>query len=174
MISHNMTVALNDQINAELNSAYLYLSMSLDADSKALKGVANWFFIQWLEEQDHARIFQNYLLDQDEKVRLHPIGEVPNKWESPLEMFKEALAHEKEVTRLINELVQLSIKERDMATLSRLKWFVDEQVEEEANAREQVDAFSRIEGYPQLIGPLDKELQERTYKKAGPLREDSK
>lgn len=145
MISNKMAEALNEQINAELRSAYLYLAMSLDADSKALRGVANWFYIQWLEEQDHARIFQKYMIDQDAVVELKPIGNVPTTWKSPLEMFRQALEHEKNVTAMIKELVKISYKECDLETLSRLQWFIDEQVEEEASVREQIDAFSRIE-----------------------------
>lgn len=164
-----MKNALNEQINAELSSAYLYLAMSLKADSIALSGVANWFFVQWQEEQDHARIFQKYVLDQSSEVSLKPITATPAKWKSPLEMFMDALQHEKEVTKLINNLVRLAFKEGDMATLSRLKWFVDEQVEEEASATEQVEAFKRIEGHPELMGILDDKLKKRKYSIAEPL-----
>lgn len=170
MISKKMTNALNEQINAELKSAYLYLAMSLEADSIALKGVANWFFIQWQEEQDHARILQKYVLEQNSKVVLKTITDTPAKWKSPLEMFMDALAHEKEVTRLIRELVKLAFEEGDLATLSRLQWFVDEQVEEEASAMQQVDAFRRIEGHPELTGQLDDKLNERQYTPAEPLK----
>ena len=98
MISEKLHNAINEQINAELWSAYLYLSMSLDAEAKGHKGVANWFFIQFKEEQDHARIFMNYLNSQDVKVELKPIAEVPVKWESVLDTFKDTLNHEKKVT----------------------------------------------------------------------------
>lgn len=169
MISNRMADALNEQIRAELQSAYLYLAMSLDADSKALKGVANWFFVQWREEQDHARIFQKYMLSQDATVKLGPIDKVPAKWSSPLKMFEEALEHEKQVTRLITELVELAFREHDLATLSRLQWFVDEQVEEEENVREQIDSFNRISGHSELLGPLDASLLDRHYSPAPEL-----
>lgn len=171
MISNKMAEALNEQINAELRSAYLYLAMSLDADSKALRGVANWFYIQWLEEQDHARIFQKYMIDQDAVVELKPIGNVPTTWKSPLEMFRQALEHEKNVTAMIKELVKISYKECDLETLSRLQWFIDEQVEEEASVREQIDAFSRIEGRPEMVGHLDDHLLSRRYSAAAPLKD---
>lgn len=171
MITNNMTDALNEQINAELRSAYLYLAMSLDADSKALKGIANWFYVQWKEEQDHARILQKYVIDQEASVRLMPIAGVPTEWKSPLDMFRDALAHEKEVTRMIEDLVRLAYADGDLATLSRLQWFVDEQVEEEASVREQIDAFTRIAGHPECLGPLDALLASRHYFPAGPVRE---
>ena len=85
MITKTMQNAINRQINAELWSAYLYLAMSMDAEAKALKGIANWFFVQWLEEQDHARIFQNYMNSSGAKVILHPIDKVDTEWENPLE-----------------------------------------------------------------------------------------
>lgn len=169
MITKKMNDALNEQINAELWSAYLYLSMSLDAQSKALKGVANWFYVQWLEEQDHARIFQEYICDQDGKVTLKPISGVPDGWTSPLEMFKAALEHERKVTRLIGELVQLAWGEKDLATLSRLQWFVDEQVEEEKNVREMIDAFVSAAESSFALYELDKELERREYERAAPL-----
>lgn len=170
MISKKMNNALNEQVNAELWSAYLYLAMSLNADAMALKGVANWFFVQWLEEQDHARIFQNYVNSQEGRVILQPIKAVPTEWDSPEEMFREALVHEREVTRLIGELVRLASKESDFATLSRLQWFVDEQVEEEESLRDLITAFSRVAGRPELLGPLDAELLSREHHPAKPLK----
>ena len=168
MLSNKMQTAINNQINAELWSAYLYLAMSLDAESKALKGLANWFFVQWLEEQDHARIFQEYLISRGAKVTLQPIKEVPDKWDSPLTMFIETLRHEREVTRMIHNIAQLAYEEGDFATISRMKWFIDEQVEEEDSADQQVVAFSAATDYISLH-TLDKELAEREYKKAEPL-----
>ena len=95
MLSTKLHAAINDQINAELWSAYLYLSMSLDAEAKGLKGVANWFYVQWLEEQDHARILMNYLNSRDAKVTLKPIEAVQTEWGTILEMFNKTLEHEK-------------------------------------------------------------------------------
>lgn len=170
MITKAMQNAINKQINAELWSAYLYLAMSMDAEAKALKGIANWFFVQWLEEQDHARIFQNYMNANGAKVILHPIDKVQNEWDSPLEMFKETLKHEEEVTEMINELVRLAMSEKDFATLSRLQWFVDEQVEEEESARDLVDDFSRIGKEFGFILELDSKLGKREYSKPDIIR----
>ncbi|MBO7182811.1 MAG: ferritin, partial [Bacteroidales bacterium] len=136
MLSEKLHAAINEQINAELWSAYLYLSMSLDAESKGYKGVANWFYVQWLEEQDHARIFMNYLNSRDAKVELKPLAEVRTQWDSVLEMFQETLKHEKVVTSLINNLAAIAAEDRDFASSNMLVWFVNEQVEEEENARD--------------------------------------
>ena len=108
MLSKKLHEAMNAQINAELWSAYLYLSMSMDAEAKGLKGVANWFYVQFQEEQDHARIFMNYILSRDAEVKLLPIEEVRTAWTSPLEMFQDTLAHEKEVTAMINNLAAIA------------------------------------------------------------------
>ncbi len=165
MITKTMQNAINKQINAELWSAYLYLSMSMDAEAKTFKGVANWFFVQWLEEQDHARIFQNYMNSSGAKVILLPIDKVDSEWKNPLDMFKQTLKHEKEVTEMINELVRMAMNEGDFATLSRLQWFVDEQVEEEENANDLVDDFSRAGNDFGTILELDSKLAEREYSK---------
>ena len=165
-----MHKAINNQINAELWSAYLYLAMAMDAEAKALKGIAKWFFVQWLEEQDHARIFENYLNSQGAKVELKPIAEVPQEWRDPLDMFKDTLDHEKEVTRMIHDLVRLALEEQDFATLSRLQWFVDEQVEEEKNAMDLVSLFEMAGKGFCNIRDLDEELLERKYSKAEPLK----
>lgn len=162
--------ALNDQINAELWSAYLYLSMSLDAEAKTLKGIAKWFFVQWLEEQDHARIFQNYMNDRGVKVELQPIASVANEWAGPLEMFRDTLDHEKEVTGMIHDLVKLAFDHQDFATLSRLEWFVDEQVEEESTASDLLQLFENADGDYSVILKLDRELAEREYNQAEPLK----
>ena len=170
MITKTMQNAINKQINAELWSAYRYLAMSMDAEAKALKGVANWFFVQWLEEQDHARIFQNYMNSIGAKVVLHPIDKVAAEWDNPLEMFKQTLEHEKEVTEMINGLVRLAVSEEDFTTLSRLQWFVDEQREEEENARDLVDDFSRAGDDFGTILELDSRLKEREHSKPEPLK----
>lgn len=169
MITEKMQEAINRQINAELWSAYLYLSMAMDAESKALEGIANWFFVQWLEEQDHAAIFQKYMNSQGAKVRLRTIAEVQQEWRTPLEMFKDTLSHEKEVTEMINALVRLAMEEGDFATFSRLQWFVDEQVEEEDSAAHQVAEFEKVGNDNSLLHKLDEVLGKRRYSKAGPL-----
>jgi len=112
MISTRLHNAINAQVNAELWSAYLYLAMSLDAEAKGYKGVANWFFIQFREEQDHARIFMNYLNSVDAKVELLPIEAVPSSWDSVLDMYKQTLEHEKKVTSLIRNLADIQQRTR--------------------------------------------------------------
>lgn len=169
MLSKNLHDAINAQINAELWSAYLYLAMSMDAEAKGLKGVANWFYVQYLEELDHARIFMNYLNSRDAKVSLLPIDEVPSSWDSVLAMFAQTLAHEKKVTSLINNLAAIANDDRDFASINRLVWFVDEQVEEEENAREMIAAVEAVEGNKYGMYMLDKELAARTYTQASPL-----
>ena len=169
MLSNKLHQAINDQINAELWSAYLYLAMSMDAEAKGLKGVANWFHVQYLEEQDHARIFMNYLNSRDAKVILQPIAEVPTEWDSVLDMFKQTLEHEKKVTALINNLAFIANEDHDFASINRLVWFIDEQVEEEENAREMIAAVEAVEGNKYGMYMLDKELAARTYTTPSPL-----
>ncbi len=169
MLSKKLHDALNAQINAELWSAYLYLSMSLDAENKGLKGVANWFYIQFREEQDHARIFMNYLLSRDADVKLQPIAEVRTSWASPLEMFKDTLAHEKKVTAMIENLAHIAAEDKDFASSNKLVWFIDEQIEEEENARDMIQSFEAVEGNKFGLYMLDKELTARTYSVPSPL-----
>ena len=169
MLSEKLHAALNEQINAELWSAYLYLSMSMDAEAKGLKGVANWFYVQWLEEQDHARILMNYINSRDGKVCLKPIEPVRTEWDSVLEMFQETLKHEKVVTGLINNLAAIAAEDRDFASSNMLVWFVDEQVEEEESARDMNFAAESVEGDKYGMYQLDKELAARTYTQASPL-----
>ena len=170
MITKTMQNAINRQINAELWSAYLYLAMSMDAEAKTFKGIANWFFVQWLEEQDHARILQNHMNSNGAKVILHPIEKVESEWRNPLEMFEQTLKHEQEVTGMINELTRLAMSEGDFVTLSRLQWFIDEQVEEEENARDLVDDFSRAGNDFGTILELDSKLKKREHSKPEPLK----
>lgn len=169
MLSERLHNALNEQINAELWSAYLYLSMSMDAEAKGLKGVANWFYVQWLEEQDHARILMNYINSRDGKVVLKPIEKVQTEWSSVLEMFQETLRHERVVTGLINNLAAIASEDRDFASSNMLIWFVNEQVEEEESARDMIFAAESVEGDKYGMYQLDKELAARTYTQASPL-----
>ena len=169
MLSKKLHEALNAQINAELWSAYLYLSMSLDAESKGLKGVANWFRIQFREEQDHARIFMNYVLSRDAEVKLAPIAEVRTEWASPLEMFRDTLAHEKKVTAMIENLAAIAAEDKDFASSNKLVWFIDEQIEEEENARGMIQSFEAVEDNKFGLYMLDKELAARTYSVPSPL-----
>ncbi|MCP9611062.1 ferritin [Coprobacter tertius] len=161
--------ALNAQINAEFWSAYLYLSMSANFAVKGNPGFANWFGIQFKEEQDHAQIFIKYLLSRGGKVTLTPIAGVKTEWESPLDAYIDTLEHEKKVTGMINDLYALATEEKDYATQSMLKWFIDEQVEEEETAQGLIDSLKMIKDNGFGIYMLDKELGARTYKQAAPL-----
>ena len=169
MLSEKLHAAINEQINAELWSAYLYLAMSMDAESKGFKGVANWFYVQWLEEQDHAHILMNYLNSRDCKVTLKPIAEVRTEWDSVLEMYQETLRHEKVVTSLINNLAAIAAEDKDFASSNMLVWFINEQVEEEESARDMIFAVEAVEGNKYGMYQLDKELAARVYTQASPL-----
>ena len=164
MISKKLQDALNAQINAEMWSAYLYLSMSVEAESKGLKGFGNWFFIQFREEQDHARILMNYLLARGGQVLLAPIAEVRTSWGSQLEAFEDTLAHEKKVTAMINNLYDMAVTEKDHATASMLKWFIEEE-----SATTIIDSLKLVSGDKMGVFMLDKELATRTYTQAAPL-----
>ncbi len=169
MLSTKLHNALNAQVNAELWSAYLYLAMSLDAESKGYKGVANWFYVQFQEEQAHARIFMNYLNSRDAKVELLPIEAVPSTWDSVLDMFQQTLQHEKKVTSLIQNLMTIAKDDKDYASENRLIWFIDEQVEEEESARDMIAAFDAVQGNKYGMYMLDKELEARVYNVPSPL-----
>ena len=169
MLSSNLYKAINEQINAELWSAYLYLSMSMDCQAKGYNGIANWFYVQFQEEQAHARIFMNYLNSREAKVELLPIDEVRTSWDSVLDMFKQTLEHEKKVTGLINNIAAIANEDRDYASINRITWFIDEQVEEEESARDMIAAFEAVEGNKYGMYMLDKELAARTYVAPSPL-----
>jgi len=169
MISKELHSAINTQINAELWSAYLYLAMSLDAESKGYKGIANWFYVQFQEEQAHARIFMNYLNSRDSKVELLPIDAVQSSWESVLDMFRHTLEHEKKVTAMIANLAAIARNDSDFASINRLNWFIDEQIEEEESARDMIAAFEAVEDNKYGMYMLDKELAARVYNVPSPL-----
>ncbi len=169
MLNKEVEKALNAQINAEFWSAYLYLSMSMHFAHKGYSGIANWFMIQFKEEQDHATIFMNYVNSRDGKVTLEPIAAVDTEWESPLAAFKATLAHERKVTALINEIYAIATDEHDYATQNMLQWFIKEQVEEEETAREYIDALEKIGDNGYGLYMLDKELASRAYTTPAPL-----
>ncbi len=132
MLSKKMQKALNDQVNAELNAYYTYLSMSAYFEDQNLKGFAAWMRHHSDEEMVHAMKLYDFINDRRGRVILQPVAEPKSDWETTVSVFEDALAHEKHVTSLIDKLVDLSIKESDHATNSFLQWYVDEQVEEEA------------------------------------------
>jgi ferritin len=170
MISKKLAKAINDQINAEMWSAYLYLSMSQDIYAKGYKGIAHWFKVQFLEEQAHAAIMINYLHAQDERVILAPIAKVQTEWDSVLAAFKDTLEHEKKVTAMINNLCDIADKDHDRASGNFLAWFIDEQVEEEENALDLVRQAEMIGDHLGGMIMLDKELGAREYHTPAPLK----
>lgn len=163
MLDEKMEKALNEQINAEIYSAYLYLSMSAYFESVNLKGFANWMRIQVMEEQTHAKRFYDYVIDRGGRVLLSEIKAPPTEWDSPLAVFEAVLEHERLVTSLINGLVDLAVELRDHATNSFLKWFIDEQVEEEASADEIIQSLKLNENNPGGLFMIDKDLARRTF-----------
>ena len=163
MIKEKIQDALNKQINAELYSSYLYLSMSAYFESINLKGCANWMRVQTQEELVHAMKFYDYLIERGGKVVLSSIESPPTEWPSPLAIFEQAYQHEQKVTGLINDLVDLAIAEKDHATNNFLQWFVSEQVEEEASADEVVQKIKLMGDARGGIFMLDRELAQRVF-----------
>ena len=169
MISKRLEEAINAQINAEMWSAYLYLSMSSYCYNAGYTGMANWFAVQFKEEQDHAQIFINYLQSRGGRVLLRAIDAVDTEWASPLAAFEHTLQHEEKVTSLINNLMAIAVEEKDFASQSRLQWFIDEQVEEEENATDIIQKLRMLNGNGYGMYQLDQELAARVYTQAAPL-----
>lgn len=163
MLSEKMAEALNRQLNAELYSAYLYLSMAAYFYDQGLNGFANWMVVQNQEETLHAMKFFNYLKDRGARIRLAAIEQPPTDWSSPLEVFEATLKHEQKVTSLINQLMDLALAERDHATTVFLQWFVTEQVEEEASANDIVQRLRLIGNDANALFVLDRELATRVF-----------
>jgi len=161
MLKKTLESALNRQINRELYSAYLYLSMSACLESHAMKGFAHWLMVQAYEEQTHAKKMYDYLVDKGARVILSPIDAPRTQWNTPREIFEDVLAHERKVTGFINELVDLAIRENDHATQNFLQWFVTEQVEEEKNAGDILGKIRMTADVPGNLFILDQELGKR-------------
>jgi ferritin len=158
MIKKEVLVAINDQINAESYSAYMYLSMAAYFEEMGLSGFANWMKIQYQEESAHALKFFNYLIERKGKVSLKTIAQVPVDFKGIVEVFEKTLTHENHVTELINNLMNIAD-----ATQSFLKWFVDEQVEEESNVEKILDMLKLIKGEGNGIFMMDREMQMRVF-----------
>jgi ferritin len=158
-----MQEALNKQINAEIYSAYLYLSMSAHFQSVNLAGFANWMRVQWQEELAHALKFYDYVNERGGRVVLQPVEAPPSAWDSPLALFEHVHQHEQKVTGMINKLVDLAVEIRDHATNNVLQWFVAEQVEEEASADEVVQKLKLVGDDPSALFMIDRELAQRVF-----------
>lgn len=163
MLSSKMLDALNNQINAELYSSYLYFSMSTYFESKNLGGFANWMRVQAQEELTHAMKFYNYVNERGGKVNAKAIDGPPTEWPSAVSVFDETLRHEQKVTGLINELANLAVTEKDHATGNFLQWFIAEQVEEEATADNILNQLKLVGDSGQGILMLDRELGSRVF-----------
>ncbi len=161
MLSEKMQKALNDQVNAELFSFYLYLSMAAYFEAENLPGFATWMRMQADEEMIHAMKFFDYINERNGRVNLGAIEAPKTEWDSALAAFEEALEHEKYISGRINDLVALAIAENDHATNSFLQWFVDEQVEEEASVDAVVQDLRRVADFPPGIFMMDRELGTR-------------
>jgi ferritin len=160
-INKKIQDAINDQINAELYSAYMYLSMSAWFESINLPGFAHWMKVQWKEEISHADKFYEFLCERSGRVTLKAIEQPPAQWKSPLDAFEATLAHEQKVTGLIDTLVALARQEKDNATEILLQWYVTEQVEEEKNADQIVQQLRMIQGSAGSLFYLDRHLAKR-------------
>lgn len=162
MISAKMQKALNKHLNEELFSSYLYLSMAAYFESKNLNGFANWMKLQSQEEYVHGLKFYDYIHQVGGRVTLSQITAPKTDWKNIKEVFTETLEHEKFITDLINKLVDLAILEKDHATNNFLQWFVNEQVEEVANAEDLVNKLEMIGDNKNGLFMLDRELGART------------
>ncbi|MFZ2324978.1 MAG: ferritin [Ignavibacteriaceae bacterium] len=163
MISAKMQKALNDQVNEEMFSSYLYLSMAAYFEAKNLKGFANWFRVQSQEEQTHAMKFFNFILQKGGKVSLKQIEIPKSDWKTIPEAFSDTFKHEQKITGLINKLVEVSMAEKDYATHTFLQWFVTEQVEEEANVEDLIQKLEMIGENKSGLYMIDNELGSRTF-----------
>ena len=163
MLKKRMVKALNEQINKELYSAYLYLSMSAHSTFVGLNGFANWFMVQYQEEMVHVMKIYDYVNDQGGQVKLMAIAEPPAEFGSPLDMFEKTLKHERFITKCINDLVDLAVKENDHATNIFLQWFVTEQIEEEANDNDIISKLKLVGKEGNGLFMVDKELAARVF-----------
>lgn len=162
-MSPEMEKALNEQINEEMYSSYLYLSMATYMHDKNLDGLANWMRIQSQEEQLHSNKIFDFIIERGGRVILEEIHKPQSEWETPVSAFEDTLAHEKHITGKINDLVNLALKEGDHAVNSFLQWFVDEQVEEEATAETILQQMKMVGDHPMGLFMLDKDLGQRVF-----------
>ena len=163
MIKKEVLESINDQINAESYSSYLYLSMAAYFEEMGLSGFANWMKIQYQEEAAHALKFFNYLTERNGKVSLKAIAQVPVEFNGIVEVFENTLTHEIHVTALINNLMDVAVAASDHATQSFLKWFIDEQVEEEANVEKILATLKLINGEGNGLFMMDREMKMRVF-----------
>lgn len=162
-INEKVATALNDQINAEFYSAYLYLTFADYYEDRGLKGFANWYVIQAKEETDHALALRRYLLDNDYKPTMEAIAKPDKTFQNDLEPLEAGLAHEEYVTSLIHHCYEVAHEVHDIRAMQMLDWFVKEQGEEEANARDMITNMKLFGTDPKGLYDLDREYQARVY-----------
>lgn len=151
----------NEQVQAELYSAYMYLAMSIDLEDKNFKGMAHWMRLQYEEEREHAFRLEQFLKDRGMKPELLKIDAPPADYGTPLETFTKAFEHEQLVTGMIHSMYEVAMKEKDYAAMTHLHWFIDEQVEEEEQTRDIVDRLKMIGDNMNGLFVLDAQLGER-------------
>ena len=169
MIGKKLNDAMNEQIKNELESYYIYLSMSAWLHSKALDGMGHWMRVQAHEEMLHAMKFFNHLIDRGGKVVLKDLKQLKIQWKSPLEVFQDAFEHEKFISKKINDLMSIARQEKEYASEPLLAWFTDEQIEEESNANKITEQLEMIGADKSGLLMLDRELAARAYPPGSPL-----
>ncbi|MBR5614034.1 MAG: ferritin [Clostridia bacterium] len=163
MLNERVKELLNQQINKELYSAYLYLDFSNYFESRGLDGFANWYYIQAQEERDHAMLFYRYLQNNNEKVALEAIAKPDKELNSDMGVLEAGLEHEIYVTSLINDIYAAAYEVKDFRTMQFLDWFVKEQGEEETNANDLISKMELFGSDPKSLYMLNSELAARVY-----------
>ena len=161
MLNKKLEKALNEQLNMELQSAYIYQSMAAYFEGANFKGFAKWMDLQATEEQEHARKIYDYIFSMGGTVTLTAIDAPKSSWKTPMDVLKETLGHEQMVTKRIYDMVNLAAKEGDLASASYLDWFVKEQVEEEASANEIIAVLKKVGDSQVGLYTLDRHLNAR-------------
>jgi ferritin len=162
-MDEKMVEALNSQLNAEMYSAYLYLSMGAYFEDLDLSGFANWMKVQAQEEMTHAMKIHDYIIQRGDRVLLTKIEAPQTEWESPVNAFEHVYEHEQKVTGLINQLVNLALSLGDHATNNFLQWFVAEQVEEEESSSGVLKKVKMSNDSLSAMVMLDAELSQRIF-----------
>jgi len=163
VLTDRMHKALNDQMQAEFESAYIYLAMAAYFEDKGLEGMGNWMNVQFQEEQTHALKFYRYIIERGGRVELQTLPQPPRDWDSPLAAFEAAYDHERMISGRINDLVSLAVEEKDHATNNMLQWFVAEQVEEEASVDAIVTQMRLVGENGHGLFMIDRELRGRAF-----------
>ncbi len=164
MISDKMAAKINEQIKNELYSGHLYLSMAAYCSSIDMDGFANFFIVQEQEERAHAMKFYHYLVEQNKEVKIYGLDQPKQDFKSLVEVFDLAWKHEQRITSLLNEIMHLAVDEKDYATQSLIKWYIDEQVEEEASMLKILKQLQMVGEKGPGIFMLDAHLKERKFK----------